>query len=161
MLQRYFLKLLLPCQMSMTQSPLPSQLHFLSLHSPRSFASPAYHLSTIPYHTQLQTRSQSQVVRIFILHILANPKHDRAISQSATQFPLNPTNAALRGQTHLNITSPFATKFATPIYIVGHGALGTTYFSTKTVTPPAMPPAKLAKPRNRTTRAFQATPLPE
>lgn len=44
---------------------------------------------------------------------------------------------------------------------VGHGALGTTNFSTSTVTPPARPPARLAKPRNSTTRAFDATPLPE
>jgi hypothetical protein len=44
---------------------------------------------------------------------------------------------------------------------VGHCAPDTTYFSTSTVTPPAMPPARLANPKNRTTRAFQATPLPE
>ena len=35
---------------------------------------------------------------------------------------------------------------------------GTTKRMTKTVTPPAMPPARAAKPRKRTTRAFQATP---
>jgi hypothetical protein len=35
------------------------------------------------------------------------------------------------------------------------------YFSTRTVTPPAMPPAKLAKPKNSTTLAFHATPDPE
>lgn len=35
------------------------------------------------------------------------------------------------------------------------------YFSTRTVTPPAIPPAKLAKPRNNTTLAFHATPDPE
>ena len=38
---------------------------------------------------------------------------------------------------------------------------GTTYLSTNTVTPPAIPPAKLAKPKNKTTRAFHATPEPE
>lgn len=77
--------------------------------------------------------------------------------KSAHHLPL-PEN---KPQTHLNITNPLATKFATPIYIVGQGALGTTYFNTNTVTPPAIPPAKLANPKNSTTRAFQATPLPE
>jgi hypothetical protein len=32
---------------------------------------------------------------------------------------------------------------------------------TNTATPPAIPPARNAKPRNRTTRAFHATPDPE
>ncbi|CAG8953449.1 hypothetical protein HYFRA_00010199 [Hymenoscyphus fraxineus] len=44
---------------------------------------------------------------------------------------------------------------------VGHTAPATIYFNTNTVTPPAIPPAKLAKPRKRTTRAFHATPEPE
>jgi len=39
-------------------------------------------------------------------------------------------------------------------------APGTIYFNTSTVTPPAIPPAKLAKPKNNTTLAFHATPLP-
>lgn len=59
------------------------------------------------------------------------------------------------------MTNPFATTLLTPIYIVGHTAPATTYFNTSTVTPPAIPPAKLANPKNSTTRAFQATPLPE
>ncbi|CAG8981328.1 hypothetical protein HYALB_00005128 [Hymenoscyphus albidus] len=44
---------------------------------------------------------------------------------------------------------------------VGHTAPATIYFNTNTVTPPAIPPARLAKPRKRTTRAFHATPEPE
>lgn len=66
----------------------------------------------------------------------------------------------MQKKTHLNPTNPFATKFSTPILSAGKPTFCTTYLSTKTVTPPAMPPAKLAKPKKRTTRAFQATPDP-
>lgn len=44
--------------------------------------------------------------------------------------------------------------------IMGHSTEGTTNLRTKTVTPPAIPPARAAKPRNSTTRAFHATPDP-
>jgi hypothetical protein len=53
-----------------------------------------------------------------------------------------------------------AATLLTPILNVGHTVPGTIYFSTITVTPPAMPPAKDAKPKNSTTLAFHATPFP-
>ena len=46
------------------------------------------------------------------------------------------------------------------IDIIGHWTPGTTNLSTKTVTPPAIPPASAANPRKSTTRAFHATPVP-
>lgn len=63
--------------------------------------------------------------------------------------------------TLLSPTRAFAITFSTPMPIMGQLTSWTTNLSTKTVTPPAMPPARAAKPRNRTTRAFQATPDPE
>ena len=60
-----------------------------------------------------------------------------------------------------SMTSPFATTLATPNHNVGKTAPGTTYLSTHTVTAPAKPPASKANPRNRTSLAFHATPLPE
>ena len=62
---------------------------------------------------------------------------------------------------YLSITSALATTLATPNHSAGHDASGNTYFSTMTVTPPANPPAIAAKPMNRTTLAFHATPSPE
>lgn len=64
------------------------------------------------------------------------------------------------GIAHLNETPAFAATFAIPIPMAGHCAPGTMYFKTNTVIPPANPPAKLANPKNNTTLAFQATPLP-
>lgn len=63
--------------------------------------------------------------------------------------------------THLSMTSPFATTFPTPIQIVGQTYSATMYFSTKTTTLPASPPASSANPKNSTSLAFQATPFPE
>lgn len=62
---------------------------------------------------------------------------------------------------HLSITKPLATTFPTPNQIVGQVYSVTMYFITKTTTLPANPPANSANPRNRTSLAFQATPLPE
>lgn len=82
---------------------------------------------------------------------------------SSTELPpVSLTHPNHRTQeTYLSITPAFANTFANPIPSVGHGTPGTIYFITKTATPPAIPPARKAKPRNRTTRAFHATPDPE
>ena len=75
---------------------------------------------------------------------------------------------------------PLAITLATPKYNVCAGYPGTMYLSTMTAcihlvnhrilmasfpspltTEPASPPAMRAKPRNRTSLAFQATPVPE
>jgi hypothetical protein len=103
----------------------------------------------------------SQPIRVLVLHILRDPQDDRAIQQisyapSALQVS--------QSKTHLSITNPLATKFAIPIHNTANGNVSTCptiYLSTKTVTPPAIPPAKNAKPKNSTTRAFHATPEPE
>lgn len=64
-------------------------------------------------------------------------------------------------QTHLSMTKPFATTFPMPIQRKGQERSGTTYFIMSTTTLPASPPASSANPKNRTSLAFQATPLPE
>lgn len=84
------------------------------------------------------------------------------------------------GNAYLNMIKPLAITLATPKYNVGVGYPGTMYLSTMTAcnhsvnhgvliasfpgpltTEPARPPAIRAKPRNRTSLAFQATPVPE
>lgn len=71
------------------------------------------------------------------------------------------TSEAQASETHLNMTPPFAKTLLTPSQSMGQATPGTTYLSTKTVTPPANPPASSAKPRKSTTLAFHATPEPE
>jgi len=111
-------------------------------------------LFTFIYILRLVKSSKRQVISVVVFHVLADPEHDRAVSRSV--FLLGETGAF----TYLNITNAFATTLATPNHSAGQDASCTTYFSTITVTPPAKPPAIAAKPMNRTTRAFHATPSP-
>lgn len=61
---------------------------------------------------------------------------------------------------YLSIIRKLATTLPIPNQMVGHTYPGTVYFITSTTALPARPPASNAKPRNRTSFAFHATPLP-
>jgi len=106
--------------------------------------------------------SECEVIGIIILHILRNPKHNRASTPVSTTIIL-----LLNVDTYLNITIAFATTFAIPSHSVMKLAPSpslsslTKYFNTITVTLPASPPAISANPKNNTNLAFHATPEPE
>lgn len=99
---------------------------------------------------------QRQVVRVLVLHVLADPEDDRATKVSESSEP----STQPRTMTYLTPTRALLRTHSMPIPSAGIATPGTAYLRTKTVTPPAMPPARAAKPRKRTTRAFQATPEP-